>query len=87
MNSRGDVLHLAHAQACGHHLHAGAHDSAHAAAIGGRFLHQSFGARQLGQKRLDFVRRAFLSEESQDDADSRFGSCPLDAEIGDETPD
>jgi hypothetical protein len=50
-------------------------------------LHHGFGSRELGQKRLRFVRRIFLGQKVEDDANRFFRSRPIYADIGHQTCD
>ena len=50
-------------------------------------LDRRVGAGQLVEKISDLVRRTFLGEELQYDPDGLFRGRPVDACIGDETPD
>jgi hypothetical protein len=86
-------LHLRHAQARRHHLRAGAHDAAHgehpaAARIKALLrFHQFFRARQAIEQSLHLVRRAFLLEKFQNNADRFFGGGAVDPEVVDEPRD
>src|SRR5215467_2628068 len=52
-----------------------------------RRLHRGFGAGQLVDEALNLVGRPLFDQELQDDADGFLCGCPVDAHIGDETPE
>ena len=85
----GNALDLPHAESCRHHFGSGAHEAAHSeptARIGlalGR--QQRFRTGQLVDQGLDFVGRAFLLQEVENDADGFFRGRLIDADISDET--
>src|SRR6266850_4197180 len=85
-----DALDLAHAESNSHHAGPGSHDAAaeHAARTGirRRRRDRSLGAGHLVDQGLYLVRRPFLDEELQDDADGLLRGRPVDANVGDETP-
>src|ERR1700722_20001179 len=84
----GDALHLTHDEPRRHHLHAGAHHAAHAAAARALgLLDQRIGAGELGQERLYFVGWPFLDQEGENYPDSFLRRRSVYPDIGNEPSD